>query len=66
MSMPSAMLTFSGNSSFAHSEVAFYILDTIPMLFNVLLFVVVWPPRYLQPKDALPLANQTAQVYPLR
>ncbi|PRP84064.1 putative RTA1-like protein [Planoprotostelium fungivorum] len=39
-----------GNSKLAHSEIAFYTMDTLMVLINVLVFVVVWPPYCLQSK----------------
>lgn len=40
-----AEYTAGGDSSLAHSEVAFYLLDTIPMLLFCVIYLVVWAPK---------------------
>lgn len=34
----------SAGSALGQSEAAFYILDTVPLLLNVAIFVMIWPP----------------------
>jgi hypothetical protein len=40
-----AEYTAGGDSSLAHSEVAFYLLDTLPMLLFCVIYLVVWAPN---------------------
>jgi hypothetical protein len=40
-----AEYTAGARSSLGHSEVAFYILDTLPMLLFAITYLVVWPPK---------------------
>jgi hypothetical protein len=42
-----AEYTAGGDSDIAHSEVAFYLLDTIPMLLFTVINVIVWPPNVI-------------------
>ncbi|KIR37603.1 hypothetical protein I310_05843 [Cryptococcus deuterogattii CA1014] len=44
------VIEYAGGSEglLTENEVCFYILDTIPMLFLVGIFVFVWPPRCIE------------------
>lgn len=43
-----AEYTAGGDSTLAHSEVAFYLLDSVPMLLFVIIYVVVWAPKVFE------------------
>jgi hypothetical protein len=43
-----AEYTAGAGSSLAHSEVAFYILDTLPMLLFAIVYLVVWAPKVFE------------------
>jgi len=43
-----AEYTAGAGSSLAHSEAAFYILDTLPMLLFAIVYLVVWPPKVFE------------------
>lgn len=49
-----AEYTAGANSDLAHSEVAFYLLDAVPMLLFVLTFVIIWPPNVFESHTVRP------------
>jgi hypothetical protein len=53
-----AQLTTSrAGSTLGQSEVAFYILDSVMMVLNVLGFLVVWPPSCLEKRPEVMAAH---------
>lgn len=59
-----AEYTARADSSLAHSEVAFYLLDAVPMLLFCLTFIIVWSPKVFEeyyPANSVDLSRRNAE-----